>query len=143
MQTFLPEAGFTRSAALLDRNRLGKQRVETLQLLNALAGLSAGWRHHPAVLMWRGHERALILYGMAICNEWTRRGYRDSCKNKIMAFRDRWPELNMPAWLGDPKFHASHRSNLLRKDPVFYGRYGWVEPPTLDYVWPVHASKAA
>jgi hypothetical protein len=43
----------------------------------------------------------------------------------------------MPPWWGDPAFHASHRSNLLRKDPVWYGQFGWAEPPDLPYVWPV------
>ena len=35
------------------------------------------------------------------------------------------------------KIHASHRSNLLRKDPEFYGKYGWTEPDNLEYIWPV------
>ncbi|WP_407659745.1 pyrimidine dimer DNA glycosylase/endonuclease V, partial [Kineococcus indalonis] len=35
MQTFLPYPGFARSAAVLDAPRLGKQRVETLQVLRA------------------------------------------------------------------------------------------------------------
>src|SRR3546814_11842397 len=47
----------------------------------------------------------------------------------------------MPPWLGNAAFHASHRSNLLRKDPGFYGRYGWPEPPDLPYVW--HAGRGA
>ena len=33
--------------------------------------------------------------------------------------------------------HASHRSNLLRKDPEHYMQFGWTEPPDLPYVWPV------
>jgi hypothetical protein len=36
MQTFLRVADFERSAGLLDSARLGKQRVETLQILRAL-----------------------------------------------------------------------------------------------------------
>ena len=36
MQTFLPFADFAASAAVLDDRRLGKQRVETLQVLRAL-----------------------------------------------------------------------------------------------------------
>ena len=36
MQTFLPFPDFVASARSLDRLRLGKQRVETLQILNAL-----------------------------------------------------------------------------------------------------------
>ena len=39
--------------------------------------------------------------------------------------------------MGDPAFHASHRSNLLRKDPTYYGAFGWAEDATLPYVWPV------
>ena len=49
-------------------------------------------------------------------------------------------ELNdddYPPWFGNEKIHASHRSNLLRKDPEFYGKYGWTEPDNLEYVWPV------
>lgn len=33
--------------------------------------------------------------------------------------------------------HASHRSNLLRKEPEYYTQFGWTEPPDLPYVWPV------
>ncbi|MDQ1681515.1 MAG: hypothetical protein QOH99_56, partial [Frankiaceae bacterium] len=35
MQTFLPYADFGASARVLDDRRLGKQRVETLQILRA------------------------------------------------------------------------------------------------------------
>ena len=43
----------------------------------------------------------------------------------------------LPEWMGDEGFHASHRSNLLKKDPEFYGKYGWTEATDLDYLWPV------
>jgi hypothetical protein len=33
--------------------------------------------------------------------------------------------------------HDSHRSNLLRKDPQWYGQFGWTVPDDLPYVWPV------
>lgn len=45
-------------------------------------------------------------------------------------------DVLMPTWLGDPAFHASHRSNLLRKDFLHYAQFGWTEPPNLEYVWP-------
>ena len=60
MQTFLPFADFARSAAALDTVRLGKQRVETLQVMRALTVPDYGWRHHPVVKMWRGHRPALM-----------------------------------------------------------------------------------
>ena len=43
MQTFLPDPDFARSARCLDRLRLGKQRVEVLQLLRALLVPGSGW----------------------------------------------------------------------------------------------------
>ena len=42
MQTFLPYPDFTQSAKTLDYRRLGKQRVEAWQILNALRGVSKG-----------------------------------------------------------------------------------------------------
>jgi hypothetical protein len=39
-----------------------------------------------------------------------------------------------PEWFGHNKFHAAHRSNLLRKDPVYYGQFGWREKQDLPYL---------
>ena len=138
MQTFLPVADFAESAALLDDARLGKQRVEAYQIIRTLDGVTKGWRNHPAVRMWRGYEPALLTYALAICDEWDRRGYADTVRDKLAVhLRTDGRPVRMPPWLGDEALHASHRSNLLRKDPDFYARYGWREPPDLPYVWPV------
>jgi hypothetical protein len=136
VQTFLPYPDFADSAAVLDDVRLGKQRVEAYQILRSLLEITQGWRHHPAVRMWRGHTNALVDYGLAMCVEWTARGRADTVHDKLLELRRRGRALR-PAWLGDEAFHASHRSNLLRKDPEWYGRFGWLEPPDLPYVWPV------
>jgi len=134
MQTFLPFADFYYSAAHLDNKRLGKQRVEVKQLLHALAGSSKGWANHLAALMWKGYESALAEYGEAVCRTWIYRGFKDSL---LLQFQQ-YPKYGQrPPWLGDEKFHASHRSNLLRKDPNFYGAFNWTEPNDLPYQWPV------
>jgi hypothetical protein len=139
MQTFLPYPNFRESARVLDRQRLGKQRVESWQILTALSGAGKGWHNHPAVKMWRGHEYALTQYGIAVCDEWIARGYRDTCRQKIadMFFVLRPGDCGDPPWLGDPEFHGSHRANLLRKAPEWYSQFGWTEDPTTPYVWPV------
>lgn len=148
MQTFLPFPDFALSARALDNRRLGKQRVEVIQILNALQGNSKGWRHHPATLMWQEHEHALIAYGLVICGEWKRRGFKDTCLYQLL---NRWHQAsgtyavhihdmvvaNKPEWLGDPAFHLSHQSNLIRKDPAFYGPKFPGVPDNLPYVWPV------
>lgn len=130
MQTFLPYADFQLSARALDWRRLGKQRVEALQVIRALTDPSYGWQHHPAVRMWRGHLEALEMYRDAMVAEWIRRGYQNTM---AVSGRER---AEMPEWLGDSEFHASHRSNLLRKDAAYYGQFGWAEPADLPYVWP-------
>src|SRR4051812_49490635 len=70
MQTFVPVADFEDSARLLDSPRLGKQRVETLQILRALELPDYGWASHPAVRMWRGRTPALAAYGLAMVRVW-------------------------------------------------------------------------
>lgn len=130
MQTFLPHADLKESVACLDWRRLGKQRVEAKGILDTLA-VGSRWSHHPAVLMWRGFEQSLTRYMNLCIEEWIRRGYRNTMK--IIPVR----RYKMPWWFGDERFHASHRSNLLRKLPEWYGQYGWVEPDDLPYFWPV------
>lgn len=139
MQTFLPYRDFRKSAEALDQRRLQKQLVECQQLLNAITNPDAkGWRNHPAAIMWRGHENALADYARACHAEWTRRGYGPAHKSMDW-ISTRFPSqasVSDPAWLGDEAFHASHRANLLRKDPAFYSQHGWDEDPTMEYVWP-------
>lgn len=120
MQTFLPYPDFGESVRCLDYRRLGKQRVEAKQLLNVLLGEAKGdgWKNHPACKMWRNRHEALALYMNYCINEWISRGY-----NNTMQLWTNWtePTIIMPVWFGDESFHASHRSNLLRKDSVYYG----------------------
>lgn len=139
MQTFLPHWNFFACAQTLDNRRLGKQRVECLQILKALRGETKGWRNHPATLMWYGHEDCLGVYMNCMIGEWVRRGFANTIP--LHPDRDRPYPGYFPAWMGDNelfcKINASHRSNLLRKDPEFYGKYGWLESPDLPYLWPV------
>ncbi len=146
MQTFLPYPCFRCSAAALDDKRLGKQRVEALQILRGLTIPTYGWRHHPAVKMWAGHVEALASYGVTVSRVWTRRGYRDTCAASITAeFPGERPprtqvELaasgRLPSWLGDADFHRAHQSSLVRKDPAHYRPRFPDVPDDLEYVWP-------
>lgn len=138
MQTFLPYSDFARSAHVLDTQRLGKQRVEVLQIFKALTLPNYGWKNHPAVRMWLGCEKYLGFYGVAICNEWINRGYKDTCRGKIIELASPFVgQMNAPEWLGYIPLHASHRSNLLRKDAEYYEKFGWLEPHDLPYYWPL------
>jgi hypothetical protein len=135
MQTFLPHRSFTETMRCLDYRRLGKQRVEAMQILNALTGKSLGWRNHPAVLMWKGHESSLRMYLRCAILEWKRRGYR----NTMAIPRADRCSRRKPPWLTSALIR-SHRSNLLRKDGAYYGRFRWKVADDLPYVWPSRAT---
>ncbi len=154
VQTFLPYADFERSARALDRKRLGKQRVETIQVVRALTRPGYGWGNHPAVLMWKGFEEALGRYGFTCCDAWTELGFGDTCALTIAtdlraagidAVRTQ-PELAaagaLPAWLGDEGLHLSHQSALIRKDREHYRPLFPGVRDDLPYVWPVRSASA-
>src|SRR3954447_7692585 len=145
LQTFLPYADFAASAAVLDDRRLGKQRVETLQILRALVFPSyKGWKNHPATRMWRGFTPALVAYGLAVCAEWSRRGRADAVAETLVEFSGGTsPDVErlrrsgaLPPWLGLEQLHMSHRSSLVRKLPEHYRRFFPDVPDDLPYVWP-------
>lgn len=142
MQTFLPYSSFTKSARSLDQSRLGKQRVETLQILNQLMGhritnpqasrdewelgpVGRGWGNHPMTAMWRGNELSLLKYGLTVCRVWTAEGRADTCYQKMMLVCGRPPmsEINAaepPEWLGAWDVHFSHQANLVDKGKQYY-----------------------
>jgi hypothetical protein len=138
MQTFLPYPDFIRSMHVLDRRRLNKQRIEAWQILQALTRPDYGWQNHPAVQQWRGSENYLRFYGVCACKVWLDIGGSDSANllGRFRAFPVVREGSNAPAWMCSVSYHASHRSNLLRKDPAWYGQWGWTEGPDLPYVWP-------
>lgn len=130
MQTFLPYPDFQKTVECLDYKRLGKQRVEAFQILKAINDPNYSWRKHPIVKMWLNYEDALKLYMNTCIKEWINRGYNNTMKIEKVKNK-----IKYPSWLGNKKLHASHRSNLLRKEPNYYSKFGWKEPNNLDYVW--------
>lgn len=138
MQTFVPSTNIHECALVLDRARLGKQRVETLQLIRCNLDVSLGWKNHPAAKMWANNINGLIAYGLTICDAWIDKGYKDTCREKILSYGE--PDIeDMPFWWGDERVHSSHRANLLRKDFEHYSSFGWTEDPEMPYFWPSDA----
>ena len=115
MQTFLPYPTFEFTAKTLDWRRLGKQRVEGMQIINAIENPNKqGW-HYTNIMI----------------DEWVSRGYNNTMKKYDVYDSD----IIYPAWLRYEPFHASHRANLLRKDYKYYSHFAWVEDPESPYVW--------
>lgn len=141
MQIFSPETDFTKIAKCLDGKRLNKQKVELYQILKTiqLGNMANGWRNHPAVKMARNYELFFTDYGLIIANECLNRGYKDTLIPKITELRELFKEQSeykTPFYWGDSRFHLSHQSNLVRKNPAYYSQF-WSVQPDLEYYWPV------
>jgi hypothetical protein len=101
--------------------------------------IKTAWYNHPITQMWKGYENCLLIYGYLICQEWRNRGYKDTMIYKfykeIIKKELSCSIIETPKWLGNRKFHSSHRSNLLRKDKKYYSQFSWKEPDNLPYYW--------
>jgi hypothetical protein len=140
MQVFLPYSDVQRSLNTLDNKRLGKQRVEALQIIKAIEGRPKldgtpykGWLNHPCVIMWRDNLDYLKWYYNFSIYEWVRRGFNNTMMPEYI--KTSLADTPAPNWCGYDKFHDSHKSNLLRKDFIFYSRQGWDVNPNEPYWW--------
>lgn len=147
MQTFAPMGrDLTAGFDILDYRRLGKQRVEAWQILNVLRGVDndgypkhhKGWVSHPATRLWEGRTAGLAYYGVLCCQMWRRKGYRDGLLHRFNEVYELYSEFEDPSppiwldWIAD-----SHKSNLIRKDPEYYGPiWPWI-PDDMPYYWPI------
>lgn len=151
MQTFLPHGiDFKSTAETLDRQRLLKQAVEAYQILRINAGLTNGWRNHPAVKMWAGSEGYLYLYTNAIIDEVERRGYRNTYRGAITDLMDAnyhdWHDDIPPPWIHDDRIKITHRGRLYEKSPEQYPQFlqefkkfrNYVCCRSCNYFWPSH-----
>lgn len=138
MQIFLPYPNFEKSLQTLDNKRLGKQRVETYQIISAITRRPKldgtpykGWLNHPCTVMWKNYVPALKNYLNLSILEWVNRGFKNTMEFEEIEFND----IVLPPFIGNERFHSSHRANLLKKEPEFYCKYGWIENPSDPYVW--------
>lgn len=150
MITFLPDESFVKSMECLDSTRLCEQRVRACRILEVLTGQqllttsiqsvvpfnrdASMWERHPAIMMWRGYEDCLRLYLDIASGEWQHRGYVETIH--IPSYKPSGTGAKRPLWLGYDKFHQSHRSNLIRKDPKHYRKFWPTEPDDIKYFWP-------
>lgn len=166
MQTFMVYKDFRKSADVLDARRRFNQVNEGMALVGAIeqgpvvlkhysmggpkkylrgpvpANAPAGyvkvktpWFNHPAAKMWWNYLPALKAYVNACILSVAHYRTHPNMTAQLYDLTDVAPMV-YPWWLGLPALHYSHRSNLIRKDPEYYGRYGWKVEPDLPYYWP-------
>jgi len=159
MQTFLPSTNSYSAARMLDSKRLNKQILEGYQILNVLSGMSKGngWKHHPAVLMWKGYEKGLWQYIQAMIQEAKLRGIKtDKNEENLNNLKEQcwedWGNIAPDFWEDNNKVMrlvTTHRANLYNKDPMYYAHFGYAKHSiynqpccsTCKYYWVTHESK--
>lgn len=130
MITFIVTGDFILNAKYLDDQRLAKQRVECVQILNAIAN-GGGWSNHPITKAWVGYEKALKYYTNCIINEFILRGGN----NNIPFYEVKGPIL-YPWWTQWDRLHYSHQAVLIRKNPFHYKFVISDEYKSYGYIWP-------
>jgi hypothetical protein len=151
MQTFITYRTFAKTAACLDMPRLGKQRSETIQILQALRGERPIVGNVHAYEMWRGYEEALVYYGLIITHEWRIvRGFKDDTWGQFAEYARDYNMLRSltdvaeqkptpivyPPWMGEDWVLRSHRSRLIEKMAHHYGEQFGATPVNMPYLWP-------
>lgn len=149
IQTFLPYEDYTETARCLRDKELENQRLHVKMLLDTLHEIDEltvqVWRSHPAVDMWKGYEAQLAVYGLAMCDEWTRRFGTDKLTDYIQWHLDNVTcvedfVMEKPPWMRRTitldALVRNHRGVLIAKDPVWYSRYKWEIAPCTAFFWP-------
>ena len=156
-----------RTAELLDRSRLGKQRLEALQIINCLTEydstgtITRGWKNHPATKSWIGFTNHLKVYFNVITREWIKRGYLNTMPlyeidetpyhivqcgfngTSIIFDPNQFNSYSFPFWVSFYPFYMSNQASLCRKDPKHYSFLLRDElKPFLNhgYFWPCNVS---
>lgn len=162
IQTWLPHANLLASAAALHPDDLARQRIHNWQLISLLSCYLVSdenlwhccWREHPLVLQWKNYLPFLMEYNRAVAKVYNR---GSATGGQLMPASQPDPVLTqceelfdaaveagacdaevsfVPGWIGNAGYHASHQSNLVRKNPEFYSNLFPNVTENLKYVWP-------
>jgi hypothetical protein len=135
VNTFIVSDDYESTAKILDYKRLGKQRVEAMQLINVLENSElTGWKNHPATKQWRGHVNELKKYTNEMIKEWIRRGYKNTMK-----LYDVDESTCKPWFITWKPMQYSHMASLIRKNKEYYKPYFYKKYPIVyefyTYLW--------
>jgi hypothetical protein len=144
------EADLEKTFQCLDKARLTKQLVETVQLVETIekvkqeACKKTAFGNHPVVRMWFDHESALIDYGLrcaAVIAERFSDYKRHNMVEKLLNNPLCQKGPMYPPWFNDPKLYMSHRASLFFKSPDLYPQFEEEAKMYDQYAWPVKVAK--
>lgn len=112
MQIFVVyKTSYYESLKCLDKSRLGNQVYREAKTI-----LNGGWSNHPVSKMWEGYEYSLCDYcldGLRVLRE--RCTPYPKWEIYFTEKQKHYKNTGRPPFIGNEKFHASHRSHLLFK----------------------------
>lgn len=91
---------------------------------------------NPVLRMWAGYERALSVYALCMSATLTHRGFVMTDHISIDLSSMEFDDFELPIWWGDTDVLRSHRSNLARRWPKFYGSKWRGTPESMPYIFP-------
>jgi len=135
---WLPFSSTHKNLEVLANEHIFEIVFEGLQCLRNIYVGDLSWRDARA---WGEHPAALLHYVASAEREMVRRGYNPEqrvIRAHVALSRAGWPLAPVPPrWCGNPRFHLSQRSNLIRVNPEYYARR---MPPTtpleIPLMWP-------
>ncbi len=132
MMIWLPYPDFTKSVSCLNTQHLNRQRANCQVLSKSFISPNR-WNHVPTFKAWKNYYEVFQYYHDVCVKEWVKRGFRTIA---VLYEAPKPDKRDLPWFIGEEQYHASHRSNLLRLDPTYAGIEGWREPSNLPYLWP-------
>ena len=132
MQVFHPYKSALKSIQCLDNSRMGKQRLECIQILLANNNIDTEWEvpksvpPHKNVVLWKNYSGYLFYYLGILLNEWEDRGMKNFvCRGMYEKLRNIYglqENTKRPRFI-DNKFIQTQRLSLLNKKMEHYYKF--------------------
>ena len=144
MQILLPYPDYEQTANALTPSILRHQVMDiitTLSVIHETARNLPMYEGHPSVMAWEGYAPQLAHFGLVCVEALQVRSlqaakYRESLDWHLDTATSGEYSMDKPAWFGSPKLHRSHKSVLIRIDPLKYRRIWPSVPANLPEVFP-------
>jgi hypothetical protein len=127
-RVFIPYYSFKKCATCLDIPELKVAQIAVIRILNYLKQHN---ERQERAEIWRGHDQALIRYGIYIADEYVQRGGSHKILDylKTLVVRGPWAK---PNWVYDTHTLDNHREHLLKRSlrrKIAKTLNEWPEPP--------------
>lgn len=125
----IPYANFAVTAMVLSDRHLRENIRETIWAHSSARGVLVGWGRHPLVVEWAEHLDALLVLHDCCVRALYQRGRQSRSHLRLGDEVPTLPGYSVPENIGNFRFHATQRSQLLFLDHEWYSQWGWTDEP--------------